>query len=121
MRVAATGKVRLMQSLLQTVVLTLAMAGVNVGGTICLKLSNGPDKQLFFAGGIVAYVVGAALYMALLKNNDLVVLSVTSSILQMGLVASLGIWMGETVSVVQGAALLVALTGAAIAMLVPVL
>lgn len=103
------------------ILLSTAMAAINIGGTSFLKLSADPQKQSYFTGSIVAYVIAAGLYLTLMKNNDLVVPSLATSILQMGLVISLGVWIGESVSAAQGITLLIAITTVAFAMLIPVL
>lgn len=105
-------------SLWLTVFTTLAMATTNVLGTIALKISVAPSREPFFAAGIVAYTIGAALYVSLLKENSLAVMAVATSTLQVGLMISLSVWyFGEKVNMVQGSAMTVAVVAAAIAML----
>jgi len=117
-RFEAAGKVRDMSALWTTIAMTLAMAATNVLGTVCLKLSSEPNKQEFFAAGIVAYIVAAALYVALLKEHSLAVLSVGSSVLQLGTLCTLSIWwFGDKISFVQGSAMAMAVVAATIAML----
>ncbi len=97
---------------------TFAMAAANVSGTMCLRVSTDPNKQEYFAAGIVAYIIGAALYVALLKDHSLAVLAVASSTLQLGLMISLSIWFfDERVNLVQGGAMAVAVAASAVAML----
>lgn len=101
-----------------TIVTALAMAVTNVGGTLAIRTSLEPNKQVYFALGVVAYVVGAALYVALLKEQSLAVLAVVTSTLQLGLLISVSIWFfDEKVNVVQGSAMAVAVVAAAISML----
>lgn len=100
------------------ILITTAMAFVNVVGTVALKFSSEPQKEQFFIAGIVAYIVGAALYVSLLKENSLAVVSVASSTLQLGLMISLSVWcFGEKINMVQGSAMTVAVVAAAVAML----
>ena len=107
-----------MNGLLATTVLTLAMSGVNVTGTLLLKFSVHPNKQEYFAAGIVAYIIGALLYVALLKEQSLAVLAVATSTLQLGLMISISVWFfDERVNLVQGTAMAVAVASAAVAML----
>ncbi|MEL6375888.1 MAG: hypothetical protein AAFQ04_01670 [Pseudomonadota bacterium] len=103
---------------LHTAVTTLAMAMVNAIGTVALKLTDGSHKEQFFAAAIVAYIIGAALYVSLLKENSLAVMAVASSTLQLGLMISLSVWyFGEKINLVQGSAMTVAVVAAAVAML----
>jgi len=107
-----------MSSSTQIISMMTAMAVVNVGGTACLRQSIDPNKQLYFVVGLIAYIVGATLYVALLKESSLAVMAVASSTLQMGLVISLSVWLfDERINFVQGTAMLIAVASAAVAML----
>lgn len=107
-----------MDTLWTTTALTGAMALVNVMGAAFLKVSAQPNKQAYFAAGIVAYIIGATLYVALLKEQSVALLAVASTTLQLGLMISLSIWLfDEKINFVQGSAMFVAVLSASIAML----
>lgn len=107
-----------MENYLSSLIPTVAMAAINVGGTVCLKLSAEPNKQVYFAAGAIAYVIGAVFYVMLLREHSLAVMSVASSTLQLGLMISLSIWLfDERINVVQGSAMFMAVICASIAML----
>jgi drug/metabolite transporter (DMT)-like permease len=98
--------------------ITLAMATTNVLGTVALKFSTDPDRQVYFSFGVVAYVIGAALYVSLLKEHSIALLAVVSSTLQLGLMISISIWLfDERVNLFQGTAMAVAIAASAVAML----
>lgn len=100
---------------------TIAMAIVNVIGTVMLRISDGPHKEQYFAAGIVAYIIAAAIYVNLLKHSSLAVLAVASSTLQLGFMVCLSVWFfDEKTSLLQISAITIAIAGAAIALLVPV-
>lgn len=107
-----------MSALWSTTAMTFAMAATNVLGSVALKLSAEPQKEQYFAAGIIAYVVGAVLYVSLLKENSIAVLAVASSTLQLGLMISMSVWFfDERVNLVQGSAMAIAVLAATIAML----
>ncbi|WP_300037202.1 hypothetical protein [uncultured Roseobacter sp.] len=94
------------------------MSLVNVTGTLLLRASSDPNKQEYFAAGIIAYVIGAVFYVNLLKHNSLAVMAVASSTLQLGLMISLSVWyFDEKVSMLQGSAMMIAVVAAGVAML----
>jgi len=118
MRLGAAEEVRQMESVWTTASLTGAMALVNVMGATLLRVSSEPNKQAYFAAGIVAYIIGAVLYVSLLKEQSLAVISVASATLQLGLMISLSVWMfDEEINLIQGTAMLIAVASAAVAML----
>lgn len=107
-----------MSTILPTVFMTFLMATTNVLGSVALKLSAEAHKEQYFAAGIIAYIMGASLYVSLLKQNSLAVVAVASSTLQVGLMISLSVWyFGEKINIVQGSAMTVAVVAAAVAML----
>ena len=92
-----------------------AMVAVNVLGTVSLRHYSGTDRELFFILGTGAYVLGAALYVYLMRGETLAVLVMVSAILQLGLMMGLSVWMfGEQVSLVQWLGLTTGMIGLAI-------
>lgn len=107
-----------MDQLTQTVVVTLTMAMINVGGTLSLKQFAGTNREIYFIGGCAAYVAGAALYVMLLRGHDLATLSVATAILQLGLVCTLAVWLfNEPVNPVQWLGLGIGVLSMAVVML----
>ncbi|MEO1324571.1 MAG: hypothetical protein AAFV59_16390 [Pseudomonadota bacterium] len=105
-------------SITQAVAITVAMAAINVGGTLSLKQAATSDRDIYLALGIAAYTVGAVLYLDLMRGQSLAILSVATSILQLGIVCSLAVWMfNETVTPVQWLGLAIGMLSMAIVML----
>jgi len=110
-----------MTNLLQTTAISLSMSLISVGGTVCLKRSFAPGKQQRFISCIAGYAACAALFLVLLRESEPAFLSGATSILQMGLVTSFGVWMSENMSAAQWVALVLAMASASSTILIPIL
>ncbi len=96
----------------------LCMTGLNTAGTLALKHYAGSDRELFFVLGTTAYVLGAAFYVFLLREQPLAVLAAITTIAQIGLLMVVSIFLyGEQLSTLQWFGLGTGFTGLAIVMI----
>lgn len=84
-----------MPELQNSIAMLTAMGVLNVGGTAALKSYAGTEKDFYFLIGASAYVLGAACYVALLREQSLAVLALASTLVQLGLLAALSIWLWD--------------------------
>lgn len=102
----------------QAIFAMLCMTTVNTAGTLALKHYAGSDRDLFFVLGTAAYILGAAFYVLLLREQPLAVLATITTLMQLGLMTALSVWFyGEQVSPVQWLGLGTGFTGLAIVMI----
>lgn len=112
------GFLQSMAPVLQSVAVMVAMGTLNVGGSLCFKAHvAGGGLGLVFAG-LGAWGLGAFLFLCLLRMQDLALVGMASSVIQVALVIAAGVLIfGETLSARQVFAVLVAIIAMTIAML----
>lgn len=109
---------QMIPQVIQSLIVITAMGGLNVGGALAFKAHvAGGGLGLVFAG-LGAWGLGAFLFLSLLRMQDLALVGMASSVIQVALVIAAGVLIfGETLSARQVLAVLVAVIAMTIAML----
>lgn len=109
---------QMIPSLVQTLIVVTAMGALNVGGALAFKAHvAGGGLGLVFAG-LGAWGLGAFLFLCLLRMQDLALVGMASSVIQVALIVAAGVLIyGEFPSARQVLATLVAIIAMTVAML----
>ncbi len=102
----------------QTVSVIAVMGALNVGGSLGFKAYAAGGNLLMLAIGALAWAIAAMLFVQLLKMQDLAIIGIASSVIQVCLVIAAGVFFfDESLSTRQFFAISVAVVAMTIAMI----
>lgn len=96
----------------------LTMCALNVGGSLSFKAYVTNGNLWLMVAGFATWGVGALLYLCLLRMQDLAIVGMATSVVQVSLVIAAGVFLfGEQLLARQVIAILIALIAMTVAML----